>query len=157
ASTNRSQGPMLHVSVMALSLSAMAWSAETDALSPNATERPIAADQRAHWAFQPVQKVTPPRVKQSAWTKTSIDFFMLAQLENQGIKPAPPASKLELIRRVAFDVTGLPPTPQEIQNFLRDKSARAYERMVNRYLDSPRYGEHWAQHWLDVVRFAETE
>src|SRR5262245_48109703 len=134
-----------------LSLNSPAWPAETDSLPSPAPVAPT-AEQRAFWAFQPVHKVSPPRVNRAVWVKTPIDFFVLANLERQAIKPAPEATKLELIRRVAFDLTGLPPTTEEIESYLRDKSKRAYERMVNRYLESPRYGERWAQHWLDVVR-----
>src|SRR6185503_892864 len=86
-----------------------------------------------------------------------IDEFVLARLEEKNIQPAPPAAKEELIRRLTFDLTGLPPSPEEIAVFQEDRSANAYERLVNRLLESPHFGERWAQHWLDVVRYAETE
>jgi hypothetical protein len=112
---------------------------------------------REFWAFQPVLKPNPPAVKHTAWIKTPLDQFVLAKLEERGLNPAPPASKLELVRRVYFDLTGLPPTPEQIQKFLKDSSPNAYEHLIDELLDSPRFGEHMAQSWLDVVRFAETE
>lgn len=112
---------------------------------------------REFWAFQPVRKPAPPMVKNSAWVKAPLDQFVLAKLEERGLSPAPPASKLELVRRVYFDVTGLPPAPEQIDRFLNDRSANAYEHLVDQLLDSPHFGEHMAQSWLDVVRFAETE
>ena len=111
----------------------------------------------AHWSFQPVRKAAPPTVKDAAWVRNPVDAFILAKLEERGWQPAPPASRAEWIRRVTFDLTGLPPTPEEVEAFVADRSPDAYERVVDRLLASPRYGERWAQHWLDVVRFAETE
>ena len=112
---------------------------------------------RGYWAFQPVKAVTAPAVKNSAWPAGAIDRFVLAKLEAAQLAPAPAATKAELLRRVTFDLTGLPPTPEEAQAFLADDSATAYERVVDRLLASPHYGEHFARDWLDVVRFAETE
>jgi hypothetical protein len=112
---------------------------------------------RKHWAFQSVRRTTPPRVSDVDWLQTPVDAFILAKLERQNWQPAPTASREELIRRVHFDLLGLPPQPEEIAAFVTDKSADAYERLVDRLLASPHYGERWAQHWLDVVRFAETE
>ncbi len=112
-----------------------------------ARDRAVTAQDRAYRAFRPV-------VKPSAG---DIDAFLLATLEREGLGFAPPATRTELIRRVAFDLTGLPPTPAEIDGFVADERADAYERMVDRYLESPRYGERWGQHWLDVVRFSESE
>jgi len=109
------------------------------------------------WSFQPLKRVSPPSVKDRAWPRTSIDQFILAGLESRGFAPASPAPKLDLIRRVYFDVIGLPPAPEEVQQFLNASSPDAYERLVDRLLNSPHYGERWGQHWLDVVRFAETE
>lgn len=109
-----------------------------------------------YWAFRkPVHSPSPP-VKNSAWVKNPIDAFVLSKLEEKGLQPSPSADKRTLLRRVTFDLTGLPPTPDEINAFLTDKSPDAYEKVVRRLLDSPRYGERWAQHWLDVVRFGET-
>lgn len=110
-----------------------------------------------HWAFQPVGDVVVPDVINANWPRTPVDAFILAALEKRGWNPAPEASRSEWIRRVTFDLTGLPPTPEEVQAFKEDKSLDAYEKVVDRLLSSPRYGESWAQHWLDVVRYAETE
>jgi mono/diheme cytochrome c family protein len=112
---------------------------------------------RQHWAFQPVRRPPLPVVKNIAWLKSPIDAFILARLEERGWAPAPPASRAEWLRRVTFDLTGLPPTPADVISFERDAAEDAYDRVVDRLLASPRYGERWAQHWLDVVRFAETE
>ncbi len=111
---------------------------------------------RAHWAFQPIRRAPIPQVKDPAWVANPIDAFILAKLEAKGLRPAPPASKAELIRRVTYDLTGLPPTPEEVDSFIADASPDAYERLVDRLLASPRYGEKWARGWLDLVRFAET-
>jgi hypothetical protein len=125
-------------------------------------EAPSGVDQKAddprhHWAFQPVKKPTPPAVNSAAWVKTPVDAFILAKLEERGWKPAPPATRAEWIRRAYFDLIGLPPSPEDVETFVRDKSREAYERVVDRLLNSPHYGVRWAQHWLDVVRYAETE
>jgi hypothetical protein len=110
-----------------------------------------------HWAFQPVKDRPPPAARQAGWACTAIDRFVLAALEAKGLTPAPPADKRTLIRRVTFDLTGLPPTPEEIDAFERDTRPDAYERVVDRLLASPRYGERWARHWLDVARYADTK
>ena len=128
-------------------------SAEAKPLNP-ATDPQQA---RGYWAFQPVKAAPPPTVKQTAWPAGPIDRFVLAKLEAHTLAPAPAATKTELLRRVYFDLTGLPPTPEEAMAFLADKSADAYERVIDRLLASPYYGEHFARDWLDVVRFAETE
>ncbi len=112
---------------------------------------------RGYWAFQPVKNSPAPAVKNAAWPAGAIDRFVLAKLEAAQLAPAPAATKTELLRRVTFDLTGLPPTPEEAQAFLADDSATAYARVVDRLLASPHYGEHFARDWLDVVRFAETE
>ena len=110
-----------------------------------------------HWAFQPVKKVIAPSVKNPTWVKSPVDAFTLASLEARQWRPSPPSTRADWIRRVTFDLTGLPPTPEEIDAFIADVSPGADARVVDRLLDSPRYGERWAQHWLDVVRYAETE
>ena len=112
---------------------------------------------RRHWSFQPLKKGPLPEVRDAAWVRTPIDAFILAKLEDRAWKPAPMADRHDLIRRVTFDLTGLPPSPEEVEAFVADTSADAYEKVVDRLLASPRYGERWAQHWLDVIRFAETE
>ncbi len=118
---------------------------------------PKADEARRHWAFQPVKKATPPSVRDATWVRNPVDAFVLAKLEGRGWKPAPPAGREEWLRRATFDLTGLPPTPEEVEAFVLDNSPDAFERQVDRLLASPRYGERWAQHWLDVIRFAETE
>ncbi len=109
-----------------------------------------------YWSFQPLAKVKTPKVAKASWVKTPVDAFILAGLEAQRLAPAAAADKRTLLRRVTYDLTGLPPTPQEIEAFLADRSPGAYQKVVDRLLDSPRYGERWARHWLDLVRFSET-
>ncbi len=110
---------------------------------------------RGWWSFQKVQAVDPPVVKDSAWPRNAIDRFVLAELEKRGIASARPADRRTLLRRATFDLTGLPPTPAEVEAFSDDQAADAFERVVNRLLDSPAYGQRWARHWLDVVRYAD--
>lgn len=112
---------------------------------------------REHWAFQPVGPVVFPKTADTGWFRTPVDAFVLAALEQRGWQPAPEASRPDWLRRVTFDLTGLPPAPKEIQSFENDDRSDAYERVVDRLLSSPQYGVRWGQHWLDVVRFAETE
>ncbi len=113
-------------------------------------------EQREHWAYQPVSRPEPPSVKDESWVKNPIDRFILAGIEEMGFEHAPEASRIELIRRLTFDLTGLPPTPREVERFLEDRGSDAYERLVDRLLSSPRYGERWAQHWLDLAHYADT-
>lgn len=110
-----------------------------------------------HWAFQPVQKPAVPTVKGAAWARSPVDNFVLARLESAGLAPNPVADKRTLIRRVTFDLTGLPPTEPEIQRFLADGSPDAFAKVVDRLLDSPAYGERWARHWMDVARYSDTK
>jgi hypothetical protein len=114
------------------------------------------AAQRSWWAFQPIAKSPVPAVKNKAWVKTPIDAFVLAKLEEQNLQPNSPADKLTLLRRATIDMTGLPPTQDEIQQFMADNSANAWEKVVDRLLASPAYGERWGRHWLDVVRYADS-
>ena len=122
-----------------------------------ATSYMISSAQKRFWSFQPVTRPMPPPVKNAAWVRTPIDRFVLARLEARGLTPAPPADKRTLIRRATFDLTGLPPTPAEINAFLSDTSPSAFARVVDRLLASPRYGECWGRHWLDVARYADTK
>lgn len=108
------------------------------------------------WAFQPITNPRPPLVKNKAWVKNPIDQFILVQLESKGLKPINDADKRTLIRRATYDLTGLPPAPDEVDKFINDKSAKAYEKLIDRLLASPVYGEKWGRHWLDVVRYADT-
>ncbi|MDC0261926.1 DUF1549 domain-containing protein [Planctomycetaceae bacterium] len=110
----------------------------------------------SHWAFKDVARPEPPSVKQQDWIKTPIDAFVLDRLEQNNLSPNPQATKLQLIRRATYNLTGLPPSQSEVEAFLNDESSNAFEKVVDRLLDSPRYGEHWARHWLDIVRYAET-
>jgi len=112
---------------------------------------------RQHWAFQPIRQPTPPNVKDQSWPRSPMDAFILAELESRGWEPAPPASRRELIRRVTFDLWGLPPTPEAVAAFVADPRPDAYEHLVEDLLASPHFGERLAQPWLDVVRFAESE
>jgi hypothetical protein len=109
-----------------------------------------------HWAFVPPRRPPVPAVRRQDWVRNPVDAFVLARLEAAGLSPSAPAGKRELLRRVSFDLTGLPPTPEECAAFLADGRPDAYERAVRRLLASPAYGERWAQHWLDVARFGET-
>src|SRR5215813_2200884 len=135
------------------------WPGDLDAApAPEslAAIKPITDEQRDYWAFRKPTRPQIPTVKNRSWVRTPIDAFVLAKLEEKGLTPAPRADKRTLIRRVTFDLTGLPPTPEEVNAFLADRSPDAYNKVVKRLLASPRYGERWAQHWLDVVRFGET-
>jgi hypothetical protein len=109
------------------------------------------------WSLRPIQNVAPPTVRRTAWLRNPIDAFVLSGLEADGLSPSPEADRRTLIRRLSFDTLGLPPTPEDVEAFVADPSPDAYERLVDRLLASPQYGEHWGQHWLDVVRYAETE
>jgi len=110
---------------------------------------------KEHWAFHPVTRAAVPKVASSG-ARNPIDNFILARLEKEGVKPSPEADRATLIRRLKFDLLGLPPAPEEIDAFVTDPAADAYERLVQRYLSSPHFGERWARHWLDVVHFAES-
>jgi cytochrome c553 len=114
------------------------------------------AGRAKHWSFQPVQRPGIPTVTNGGWARNPIDRFVLARLEQAGLRPAREANKRTLLRRLSYDLTGLPPTVDELHEFIADDSPSAYERAVDRLLASPGYGERWARHWLDLVRFAET-
>ncbi len=111
---------------------------------------------RKHWSFQKPVHPAPPAVKTEGWAKSDIDTFILAGMESQGLKPVRDADRATLIRRIAFDLTGLPPTPDEVKAFIADTSPDAVKRVVDGYLDSQRFGERWGRHWLDVARYAES-
>ena len=109
-----------------------------------------------HWAYRTPTKPPVPGVQRAGWCRTPIDRFILARLEREGLSPSPEADKATLIRRVSFDLTGLPPTPAEVDAFLRDQRPDAFERLVDRLINSPRYGEHMARYWLDAARYGDT-
>ncbi len=110
-----------------------------------------------HWAFQPLRDPPLPRVNNASWVKTPVDSFILAKLEEKGLSPSRPADRRTLIRRAAFDLIGLPPTPEEVAAFEADTSPDAFAKVVDRLLASPHYGERWGRHWLDVARYADTK
>ncbi len=121
------------------------------------TERKIAEEDRDYWAFQPLHQVAPPKLANDDWSRTPIDQFVLAKLREKKLTANPPAARRKLIRRAYFDLLGLPPTPAEVDRFVADQDPQAYEKLVDRLLASPHYGERWARHWMDVARFAESE
>jgi mono/diheme cytochrome c family protein len=124
---------------------------------PDSWTNAVVSDKaREFWAFQPLKRVNPPPVKSTGWVKNPIDSFILAAAEAKGLTPNSPAEKRILIRRAYFDLIGLPPTPAEIDAFANDDSPQAFEKVVDRLLDSPHYGERWGRHWLDAARFAES-
>jgi hypothetical protein len=122
-----------------------------------AKTRKITAEDRSWWAFQPVKKLEIPAGNDAGWSRNAVDKFIFARLQGAGLKPAPEANRSTLIRRVYFDVIGLPPTAEEVERFIADQSPDAYEKVVDRLLQKPAYGEKWARHWLDLVRFAESD
>ncbi|MST94025.1 MAG: DUF1553 domain-containing protein [Pedosphaera sp.] len=111
---------------------------------------------KVHWSLRPLVKPEPPKVKESKWARTPVDRFVLAKLEEKGLTPSAPADKATLLRRAYFDLTGLPPTPQQQEEFFKDHSPEAFAKVIDELLASPRYGERWARHWLDVVHYADT-
>ncbi len=124
---------------------------------PNIYGVEISDDDRNHWAFRPIAPVTPPTPDRNAeWIRNPIDAFVLAKLQQKGLAPSPPADDRTWLRRVSFDLTGLPPTPEELDAFLKDESTDRRSRVVDRLLASPNYGIRWGRRWLDVVRYADT-
>ena len=120
------------------------------------TQKPGPLDDKSYWAYQRVKSVSVPPVVDKVWVRNPVDAFVLARLEKAGLKPNPEADRRALLRRLSYDLTGLAPTPEEFDAFISDTSADAYEKQVDRLLASPRYGERWGRHWLDVIRYAET-
>jgi hypothetical protein len=116
----------------------------------------LTPQQSDFWSFQRLRRPDPPAVRDERWARTPIDRFVLSKLEAKDLTPSPPADRRTLIRRAAFDLTGLPPTPEEVDAFVSDPDPAAYEKLIDRLLASPRHGERWARHWLDVARFAES-
>jgi mono/diheme cytochrome c family protein len=126
------------------------------ARGPAREEASARAGGSTHWSFQPIKRPPLPAVKNAAWPRSAIDYFVLARLEKEGIAPSPEADQVTLIRRLTLDLTGLPPTVAEVDAFLKDTSPQAYENLVDRLLDSPHYGEHQARLWLDMARYADS-
>jgi mono/diheme cytochrome c family protein len=112
---------------------------------------------KEHWAFVAPVRPAVPEIKNRAWARNPIDNFILARLEKENLAPSPEADKITLLRRLSLDLTGLPPTPKEVDAFIKDTSPKAYEKQVERLLDSPHYGERWARHWLDAARYADSD
>ncbi len=135
----------------------LAWSDKAVEAATKSHGVPVVDDEaRNFWAFRPVVRNEPPPVIDKNWVRTPIDAFVLAKLEANGVRPAPAASKETLLRRLFYTLTGLPPSPKEVAEFVNDQSPDAYEKVVDRLLESRHYGEHWARHWLDLVRYAES-
>ena len=134
-----------------------AWP-ETAASAPDGRrEMVVTAEDRRHWSYRPLSDVDPPQVRDASWCRTPIDRFVLSTLEARGIRPNARAERRTLIRRVYFDLLGLPPSPEEVKAFLADPTPDAYERLVDRLLASPHHGERWGRHWLDVARYADSD
>lgn len=144
-----------------LALGTLAGAPSAAADDPDTAQRvrepAITDNDRDHWSFRPLRRPQPPEVEHGSWAETPIDRFILRKLHRAGLSPAPPADRTALLRRVKFDLLGLPPTPAELEAFTNDPAPGAYRRLVERLLSSPAYGERWAQHWLDLARFAETD
>ena len=119
-------------------------------------EQRYAVQLEQHWAFQPIEAPPLPAVNMPEWIAQPVDQFILAHMESKGLTPSPQADRYTLIRRLKFDLLGLPPTAEEVQAFVDDPAPDAYEQLVDRYLASPHYGERWGRHWLDVARYADT-
>lgn len=145
--------------------------ATDDERMPPADEKPLTPEQihilrqwvrqgaswSAHWSFEPIRPVEPPQVKNEQWIRNDLDRFVLARLEAKGWTPSPEADRYTLIRRLSYDLLGLPPTPEEADAFVRDDSAKAYENLVDRLLASPHFGERWGRHWLDLAHYADSD
>ena len=117
----------------------------------------VAQEEEALWAFQPLSNPNTPEVEAEEWVRNPIDAFVLGKLEKSGLEPTSEADRQTLIRRASLDLIGLPPTPNEVADFVNDPRSDAYERLIDRLLDSPRYGERYARHWLDLVRYADSD
>jgi hypothetical protein len=142
------------LSSTAIILALAALAGADDAKVP---DKPITAEERDHWAFRPPRRVASPIVRDSGWDRNPIDAFILAGLEANNLSPAPDAGRPALLRRLSFDLTGLPPSPEDVEAFVRDRSPNALEKVIDRLLASPQYGARQAQHWLDLARYADTD
>lgn len=138
----------------------LAWTAGTAELAAREEDKlepPVDEQSMQFWSFQRVKRPNPPQVVNAHWVKNPIDAFILAKMEALGLSPSGPANKAALLRRAYYDLTGLPPSPKEVAAFLSDDSATAFHKVVDQLLKSPHYGEKWGRHWLDLVRYAETD
>ena len=132
-----------------------AW-IDQGAVWPDGVDLVKVEDKRDHWSLKPVGQPALPKTTNKRWSRNEVDRFILARLEKEGLKPAPETDRVTWLRRVSFDLIGLPPTPEQVAAFVKDRRGDAHERVVDELLKSPRHGERWAQHWLDVVRYADT-
>ncbi len=132
------------------------WPEQPEAAASPSDAFDLEARKAAHWAWHPVRRGEPPEVSEEDWPASPVDRFLLAKLEQAGLRPAEPADRRTLIRRLSFDLTGLPPTPGQIEAFVTDASPDAYRQLVRRLLNSERFGERWARHWMDWVRYADS-
>ncbi|MBN8628969.1 MAG: DUF1549 domain-containing protein, partial [Planctomycetes bacterium] len=146
------------VAVLARWIDAGAPLPQTITDAPNSVSGKLAIDPKKadHWAYKPIKVTAPPAVKNAAWVRNPIDGYILAKLEAAGLAPSPEADKAVLIRRLYLDLVGLPPSPAEVDEFLFDNKPGAYERLVDRLLASPHFGERWGRHWLDAARYADS-
>lgn len=149
------EGPKLKAAEVAV---LMKWidAGAAGAKAPAAAQVAATPAQSKHWSFQPLAKIEPPTVKNEQWVRNPIDRFVLKKLEAAGFAPSPEADRAVQLRRLSLDLTGLPPTPAEIDAFIYDNSPNAYEKQVDRLLASPHYGERWGRHWLDGARYADS-
>ena len=133
------------------------WPTDTRLTTDQSSERLITDEDRNHWSFRPVRVSAPPIDASDHWSRNPVDRFVFQKLAEEGLRPAPEADRRTLIRRVFFDVLGLPPTIEQISQFVDDPAVDAYEKLVERLLSNPAYGERWARHWLDLVRYGESD
>ncbi len=132
------------------------WSSTADYGVESEKKHAGSSDGGDYWAYQPIKRPTAPSVKNSQWVKSPVDAFVLAKLEAKGLNPSKSADKVALLRRAFYDLTGLPPSIADVDAFLKDDSPQAFEKLIDRLLESPQYGEKWGRHWLDLVRYAES-
>ncbi len=135
------------------------WVGKSEVAAPNKVAFDLAARKASHWSWQPIQRVEPPTVNNREWSKSSVDRFLFAKLQQKGVRPAKPAEPHVLLRRLYFDIIGLPPSAEALIEFQKEYSSTgqaAIEKVVDRLLATPQYGERWARHWLDLVRYAES-
>src|SRR6266852_4518704 len=145
------------VPTIGLTLAMLVGSAAFGADTSTPQKDPFTAQQRKYWAFQSIKRPEVPHASSKNTAANPIDAFIQAKMQSDGLKANPSADRITLLRRVTFDLAGLPPTPAEVDAFVSDKSPNAFEKVVDRLLASPQYGERWARHWLDLARYAESE